>query len=61
MNGTNSSSCLVFCVEVRAISQRMKGKVYKICLGSAMYYKAKSCAMRVEDINGLETTEMIML
>ena len=39
----------------------MKGIVYKACVRSAMCYGAEGWAMRSEDENSIETTEMRMM
>ena len=45
----------------KGVSLRMKGRVYKACVRSAMYYGSEGWAMRSEDENRIETTEMSTL
>ena len=45
----------------KGVSLRMKGIVYKACVRSAVCYGAERWAMRSEDENRIETTEIRML
>ena len=59
--GSNKFKELSSILHRRRQFQRTKGIVYKIGARNAMCYGAESWAMRVYDINRLETTKMRIL
>ena len=45
----------------RDVSQRLKGKFYRMCVQRVMVYGSETWPMRAEEMRGMERTERMMI
>jgi hypothetical protein len=47
--------------DIEGASLKLKGKIYKVCVQSAMTYGSETWPMKVEDMNRLVRAERMMM